>query len=202
MNTLKQLINIYYRMIYIYKIYCKDENIKDCYIGSTNDIKIRIKNHEYSCYNENDEKYNQYKYIFIRENGGWCNWSYSIICECPSEDRYTIERWHIENTKDTNLNKSIPLRSVQEWSEANKKKLKEYRELNKNKMKEYRELNKNKIKEQCKQYRELNKNKIKEIKNKKYECECGGKHTHANRIQHLKTQKHLKYIESLNINKI
>ena len=29
----------------IYKIYCKDENINDCYIGSTKNLKNRIRNH-------------------------------------------------------------------------------------------------------------------------------------------------------------
>ena len=67
-----------------------------------------MRQHKYACNNENRKDYNQYKYIFIRENSGWSNWSYEIICECTSEERYNLERWYVENTKDTNLNKQIP----------------------------------------------------------------------------------------------
>ena len=153
-------------MVYIYKLFCKDKDIEDVYIGSTKNIKKRISEHKNSCNNENNEKYNQYKYIFIRENGGWSNWIYDIICECTSEDRYKIERWYVENTAKTNLNKYIP---------------------NKNK-KEYE-----------KKYYELNKDTIKDKKNKKYECECGGKYTYANKAQHLKSKIHQKFISSTEV---
>ena len=116
-------------MVYIYKIYCKDKDIEDVYIGSTKNIKLRINNHKQSCNNENINSHNQYKYIFIRENGGWSNWTYEIICQCTSEDRYKMERWYVENTANTNLNKCIPNRSKKE-------KNKEYREKNKEKINE------------------------------------------------------------------
>jgi len=190
MNSLKQLIYIYYRMVYIYKIYCKDKNIKDCYIGSTSNIKNRISQHKHSCNNENSENYNQYKYVYIRENSGWCNWSYDIICECTSEDRDHLERWYIENTTHTNLNKQIPTRNMKEYYQNNKKKIKEYH-------KEYRKLNIDNKKELDKKYREANKKKI----NEKHNCECGSNFRKADKSRHFKTQKHLKYIESLKINK-
>ena len=183
-------------MVYIYKIYCKDKDIEDVYIGSTNNIKKRMYNHKQVCNDENSKEYNRYKYIFIRENGNWSNWTYEIMCECPSEDRYKMERWYIENTANTNLNKHIPNRSGKEYRELNKKKIKEYRELNKDKMKEYRELNKDKIKENVKQYRELHKDKIKEYREKTYDCECGGKYTYIHKQRHFKTIKHQKFISS------
>ena len=161
-------------MVYIYKIYCKDENIKDCYIGSTNNIKSRMAQHKKGCNNENNEKYNQYKYTFIRENGSWSNWTYDIICECTSEDRYKMERWYIENTKDTNLNKNIPTRSIKEYK------------------KKYYQKNKEKIKERHKEYRELNKEKTKE----KYECECGSKLRKTDKARHNKSIKHQTFISS------
>jgi len=172
-------------MVHIYKLFCKDENIKDCYIGSTKNIKIRINNHKQSCNNENINSHNQYKYIFIRENGGWENWCYDIICECTSEDRYKIERWYVENTANTNLNKCIPNRGG-----------KEYRELNKEHYKEYYESNKKMITKKNKEYRELHKEMIKEQKNEKHNCECGGKYTNANKNQHLKTKIHQTFISS------
>jgi len=42
-------------------------------------------------------------------------------------------------------------------------------------------------------YREVNKEKRKE----KFNCECGGKYTYTHKIEHMKTKKHLKYIENL-----
>ena len=116
--------------IIIYKIYCKNNEIKDCYIGSTGNIKTRIQVHKYSCNNENSEKYNQYKYVYIRENGGFDNWNYDILCKCPKADRYKMERWYIENCKESNLNKSIPTRTNKEYK-------KEYYQKNKDKIKEY-----------------------------------------------------------------
>ena len=159
-------------MIYIYKIFCKDENIEDVYIGSTTDIKKRITDHKYNCNNENSKDYNQYKYTFIRENGGFKNWTHDIICECTSEDRYKMERWYVENTKDTNLNKHIPNRSKKESQ------------------KKWYELNKDKIKDQSKKYRE---------NNKKHNCECGGKYENSHKVRHFKTKKHQRFISSTEV---
>ena len=104
-----------------------------------------------------------------------------------------MERWYIENTKDSNLNKTIPNRGSKEYG-------KQYIQLNKKKIKEYqkdrRDVNKDKIKEQKKEYYELNKDKIKDIKNKKYNCECGGKYTYVSKQQHFKTIKHQLFISS------
>ena len=183
-------------MVYIYKIYCKDKDIEDVYIGSTNNITRRMYQHKQCCYNENQKEYNKYKYTFIRENGNWSNWTYEIICQCTSEDRYKMERWYMENTANTNLNKQIPSRTVKEY-------YKEYNQLNKKKIKEYQkdwcDVNKDKIKEQKKQYRELHKAKISEQKNKKYDCECGGKYTHVHKNQHLKSKKHELFISSMEV---
>jgi len=154
--------------IIIYKIFCKNEEIKECYVGSTSNLKKRIQQHKTSCNNENDTNYNNYKYIFIREHGGWDNWDFKILCECPKEDRFKMERWHIENDKYTNLNKSIPTRTNKEYRQKNKdkisKKEKEYYQKNKDKIKEkhkdYYEKNKDIIIEKNKEWYENNKDKI------------------------------------------
>ena len=62
--------------------------------------------------------------------------------------------------------------------------------------KDYRIDNKKEIKERNKVYREKNKERIKLIKSKKFNCECGGKYTQCHKARHLKTKKHLKYIET------
>jgi len=63
----------------IYKLYCKDENIKDCYVGSAKNIIHRINRHKTNCYNTKWRHYNYPVYKFIRDNGGWENWDYEII---------------------------------------------------------------------------------------------------------------------------
>jgi len=164
--------------IIIYKIFCKNEEIKDCYIGSTTNLKRRILDHKSHCNNEKSKKYNNYKYIFIRENGGWDNWDYSIICKCTKEDRYKIERWYIENEKFSNLNKSIPTRTNKEYYQKNKEKYKEI----------------------FKQYREKNKDKISKKKKIKITCECGSIIIKHHKARHEKSKKHLDY-STLNFNK-
>jgi hypothetical protein len=48
-------------------------------------------------------------------------------------------------------------------------------------------------------YFELNGDKIKEKLHKKFHCDCGGKYTLNGKSQHMKTKKHLKYIEQQQI---
>jgi hypothetical protein len=54
----------------IYKICCKDELIKDIYVGHTINFLNRKIQHKISCL----KNYNYKLYNFINENGGWDNW--------------------------------------------------------------------------------------------------------------------------------
>ena len=63
-----------YSKTIIYKICCKDINIKDFYVAQTTDFIRRQYKHKYDCNNPNSKKYNKYVYKFIRNNGGWQNW--------------------------------------------------------------------------------------------------------------------------------
>ena len=78
---------------------------------------------------------------------------------------------------------------------------KEYYKNNKEKLleksKQWKENNKEKLSVQRKKYNEKNKEKIAERENQKHNCKCGGKFTHQNKSKHVKTKKHMKYIESL-----
>jgi predicted GIY-YIG superfamily endonuclease len=47
-----------YSKTVIYKIFCKDSNITDTYIGHTTNFNKRKRGHKKDCYNENDRKYN------------------------------------------------------------------------------------------------------------------------------------------------
>jgi hypothetical protein len=163
-----------------YRIVCNDVNISECYVGHTTNFIKRKQQHKSVCNKEGNEHYNTYKYTFIRDNGGWCNWSMVLIKEqeCNDiNDAKRQERLYIEEYQ-AKLNKCIPTRTRKEYdkqykkTEVVKEQAKKYREVNKNKIKEQRETNKEYNKEYNKKYREVNKNKIKEYeqseKRKKY----------------------------------
>ena len=75
--------NIDYSNTIIYKIYCKDESIKDIYVGHTTNFIQRKAGHKSACKNEkNDLKI----YKIIRENGGWTNWDMIEIAKYNCKD--------------------------------------------------------------------------------------------------------------------
>jgi len=191
----------------VYMIKCKDESVKDSYVGSTTNFNRRKRQHKYSCNNENYPKYNRKVYTCIRENGGFENWTFEIIVQQKCNDKkelHKIERWFME-LYETNLNSKIPSRPHKEyykqWREDNKERIKKYNEENKEKTKEYhkqyREANKEKISEKNKQYRESNKEKISEKGKIKMTCECGSTFRKSEISRHRKTIKHINYINNI-----
>ena len=160
-----------YKNSSIYKLCCKDTDIKDIYVGSTTNFKRRKGDHKYNCNNEKSLKHNIYVYQFIRENGGWTNWDMVEICNFSCDNKrelHTEERRHLELLGAT-LNKLIPTRTLKEYYEDNKEEIqeyhKEYYKDNKDKIieksKEYYEENKEIIAEKMKMYAEKNKEHIK-----------------------------------------
>jgi len=159
-----------YSKTIFYKIICNDVNIKDCYIGHTTNFSKRKTHHKSTCNNETNKHYNCKVYKFIRDNGGWENWTMNIVGELNCEkkqDAEKQERKFIEEYGST-LNQIITTRTQKEYQEINKDKIKQYREDNKDK---YKELysnwyinNKEKKKEQQKIYRELNRVKLNQKK--------------------------------------
>ena len=102
----------------IYKIHCKDTNIRDIYIGHTTNHYQRYRLHKSSCNNEKSKGYNYKIYKIIRENGGWENWNMSIIEKYPCNDvneSREKERYYIEKESAT-LNFIIPNRSQKEYA--------------------------------------------------------------------------------------
>ena len=152
----------------IYKLCCKDINIKEIYIGSTTNFKRRKCEHKSTCNNSNNKNYNLNVYQYIRANGNWDNWDMIIIEKFECNDKLELhkrERYWLENLQ-ASLNSKIPNRSKKEWEEDNKDKLKEYcKEWKDNNKEKYNEKNKEYYennKEYFKVYRENNKDKIKE----------------------------------------
>jgi len=159
-----------YNNSYIYKLSCKDKNITDCYVGSTTNFKQRKQQHKTACCNENDRHHHFKVYQFIRNNGGFDNWSMILLEKVKVNDKqelHKLERKYIEQLNST-LNCVIPTRNIKEW-------YKEYYENNKEKVKEinkeYREDNKEYFKEYRKEYYKNNKEIIYEKRKVKIECE-------------------------------
>ena len=200
-----------YNKANIYKLCCKDTEIKDIYVGSTCNFTRRKCCHKSDCNNEKSKHYNLYVYRFIREHGGWSNWDMVLVEEVVCENKnqlHKIEREYIEKLGAT-LNKQIPRRTEKEWYEVNKEYGKEYYENNKEKIKEYgkeyRENNKEHSKEYGKKYYENNKEKIKENRKEYYEknkehskeyrklktfCLCGKDINFSSKRRHIKSKKH------------
>ena len=88
----------------IYKIFCRDPNIKELYIGHTTNFVNRKSSHKTAC-NNCDSKL----YSFIRENGGWDNWKILIIddVECKNfEEARKVEQSYIDKY-NSGLNTAI-----------------------------------------------------------------------------------------------
>jgi hypothetical protein len=169
----------------IYKLCCNDPNIKEIYVGSTTNFSRRKSGHKSYCNNPNNNKYNYRVYKFIRDNGGWCNWSMVLVREYNATNKMKLvkkERKYIDKLKAT-LNCQIPTRTQSEYN-------KEYNETNKEtkreKNQQYHEANKQAINEKNKQYRHDNKQYLHE----KIKCECGCEVSRNHISGHKKTQKH------------
>jgi hypothetical protein len=104
----------------IYKIYCKDENINDCYIGSTKNLKNRIRNHAKSLkYDKAKQNYKVYK--FIQNHGGIDNFLFEILeDDIEFEELLSKELQYFKLLKPS-LNSCYPKRSRKEYYEQNKK---------------------------------------------------------------------------------
>jgi|688.fasta_scaffold972036_1 hypothetical protein len=196
----------------IYKIICNDENIKDVYVGSTTNFKKRKLNHKSNCNNEKLAEHNYKVYKFIRNNGGWDNFSMIVVENFPcnnSLESHERERYYYDILNCT-LNTVTPGRTrgeyVKEYYKENIEYYKEYNQKNKEKNKEYNkeyyEQNKDIIKEYSKKKYILNKEKIKEnyiknkeqilIKTKKYREENKDKIKEQRRLYRLKNKEKLR----------
>ena len=171
-----------YENTIIYKLCCKEPKITDIYIGHTTSFTKRKNQHKTSCCNENDKKYNQYVYQFIRQNGGWDNWSMIQIQEhnlknkreAESTEHYWIEQLGAKlNTNNPYAKcKEEPKFYKENWYEEKKdyileKSKQNYEENKEQKLeyqKQYAEEHKEEIAEKQKEYREKNKEKLSEQK--------------------------------------
>lgn len=171
-----------YSQTIIYKLCCKDTTILDIYIGHTTNFTQRKNQHKTSCYNENDKKYNQCVYQFIRDNGGWDNWTMIQIQEhnlknkreAESTEHYWIEQLgaKLNTNKPYAKCKEEPKIYKENWYEEKKdyileKSKQNYEENKEQKLeyqKQYAKENKEQVKSYQEEYREKNKENLAEQK--------------------------------------
>lgn len=162
----------------VYKICCKDPVIADVYVGSTTDLYRRKYNHKSNCTNQKKIQYNTPVYKFIREHGGFDNWSVVEIEKYPCKDKQellTRERYWLEELGAT-LNKQIPTRNSVE------------------RRKKYYGDNRGVILEHMKKYYNVNREKIRKKRNQKIACLCGLTFPKSNKSKHEKSAHHLTYL--------
>ena len=164
----------------IYKIYCKDETIKDLYVGSTDNFDRRCNDHINTCNNKNLKAYNYKVYKFIREHKGMDNWIIEKIIECDEENRYDCEVHYFLKLNPT-LNTYWPKRSKKQYYIDNREQIKQY----------YND-NREQILERYRQYYIDNREKAKT----KIECECGSVICRGDIAKHKKSKKHQNYIST------
>ena len=163
----------------IYKIVCKDLDIKDCYVGSTTNFKSRKTQHRLSHNNPNlKSKYNMKVYRCIRDNGYWENWDMVMIEQYPCENKYQQfkrEREWIEKIKPS-LN--------------NNKLLNQTKQDRKDYMTEYRKIHSEKLKQQELDYVNRNREEINRKANMKLPCDICGVIMCKKSIPRHKKRKH------------
>lgn len=81
-------IEIDYSNTVFYKIFCKDANVSDLYVGHTTNFVQRKHAHKQGCKNPKSSNYNCKLYNAIRLHGGWDNWIMEIIAFHNCNDHY------------------------------------------------------------------------------------------------------------------
>ena len=116
----------------IYKICCKDTDVKEIYIGSTTNMVKRRHDHKKCCNSEKMDRYNLYVYEFIREHGGWDNWEMVLVEKYPCVDNMELvkrERYWYDELK-ASLNSRRPHITEEERIKHNIENQKKYKEKN------------------------------------------------------------------------
>jgi hypothetical protein len=146
------------------------------YVGSTTNFTKR-KNAHKTCYNNiNSKSYNLKVYKIIRENGGWDSFQMLEIKKYPCKDKREAEaeeeRCRVELRANMNTYKAFCPKD------------------------QYYIDHRNKIFEYNKQYYVDHREEIFKIRKKHFTCDCGGRYTHTNKAMHLKSRKHLYFIDT------
>jgi len=172
-----------------YKIINVNSDVDLCYVGSTVNIKQRVRSHKKNCNNPNMRYYNLKVYKTIREHGGWDEFK---IIEIGYAEQLTLteahvieEKYRVELCAELNTNRC-------HITEEQRKDRDALIKLN------YRQNNKELVHQQEKLSYEINKHKIKTRVGEKITCECGSVICHGEKSRHRKTKKHIDLMNNKN----
>jgi len=123
----------------IYKIFCKNEEVKDLYVGQTTDFTRRKYAHKRVCFKKMHEYNNKNKYTslynIINLNGGWDNWKMEVIEKYPCNSKEELDNremfWIVE------LNASLNVTVCKTTKEKKSEWYFNHREIIRKKQKEY-----------------------------------------------------------------
>jgi hypothetical protein len=192
----------------IYKI-TNDYN-DDIYIGSTCDTLVkRFSKHRAD--RNSEEKKHRNIYVLMNDIG-FERFRIQLLEEYPCDDKYQLRQKEGEYIRQMGtLNMQIEGRTVKEWRQENKDKIKEYRENNSERIKEktheYYIDNRDEILEKAANYYNKNKDKVKEYNKEYYNsqietlkekviCICGCTVRKSDISRHQKSQKHMNLMNS------
>lgn len=188
----------------IYKIACKNLNIKDVYVGSTIHYEQRINHHRSVCNNPHSRAYNFHVYDFIRQNGGFENWQILLIEYYPCKDRHELqqrERVIMEELNaGLNVNKAYmtPEELKISKSVTTKKYYKDNIELccayGKKYYLDHKELYHNKYYDKEKAKERYKKEKVDKPKTI---CQCGSVYINTCKTAHNRTKKHINFLSGI-----
>lgn len=68
-------------MTTFYKLHHAHDFTKECYVGSSSNFANRKNKHKYNCNNPNSNRHNLRVYRYIRSNGGFANWTFTVLEE-------------------------------------------------------------------------------------------------------------------------
>lgn len=178
----KQIID--YSKCQMYKLRHRDDLLdENIYVGHTINWNDRERKHKEDCNNSNSKSYNQKKYKYIRENGGWDEWEMLWIEDypCANKKEATIKEQELMIANDAKLNTYKAFSTEEEKVEY----LKKYRDTHREEMnmkqkirddirenteerkqykQNYRDTHKEANSEYQKNYNEKNKEKVAETK--------------------------------------
>ncbi len=196
---------------FIYKLICYDKEVKACYVGSTKNIKTRMRDHRSNTNCKSRKEHNSVLCETIRNTGGWNNWTYQVLATMRVNnytELHKFEALYIKSTKNT-LNKSIPSRTRKEYYEEEKKNIlaykKSYHQNNRNKLIKKRRdkyaKNKEYYRIKAKAYYDVNKDKIsKKRAEKRLWLDGTETSISSNRFRHLNSKRHKKSMEKFTKN--
>jgi hypothetical protein len=151
---------------------------------------LKYEREHYDIYKPELNVYKPYLYEGEREDN---------IKEYRKDNAEYFKKYYIENTDKMNeYTKQYQIDNADKIKEYTKQyqidnadKIKEYN-------KEYRKENSDKLKEKSKQYRADNDEKL----NGKHNCKCGSIYSNQNELRHMKTKKHINYLNNISTNSI